>query len=267
MALNQLELKMEWRKENYMIGWRSGSMRIYGIFMLVAFLVLGSAVAVWSAEGDYDGTYAGTFTGDDQGYWVAIIDSGSESLFLLYSTVHNFGDGGYLEWAGESGTSANYYAYSELNNSLIDSVVDSSTGSVIGTWSNSTEGGTLSGAAMTSNDYAGTYSGTFSGDQSGTWSATIATDGYISGAMVLGGDSYSFRGGCHPEGYFSAVGEDESGDTFAVFARISGDSITGSWGSESGDSGSVTGSTSDATGGGDGGGGSGGCFIQSLISR
>ena len=48
----------------------------------------------WSAQSDYDGAYAGTYTGDDNGYWVAVADSTGTSAFLAWSTANDRGDAG-----------------------------------------------------------------------------------------------------------------------------------------------------------------------------
>lgn len=240
----------------------------FGIVFVSAVFLLGLVSAAWCAEGDYDGTYAGTFSGDDSGYWVGIINTGSDSLYLSYSTDTGNGDGGYVSWfaGGESGTVGNYYGWSEIYDSYIDAYIDSSDGSVTGDWSNSSSGdsGTFTGDEVTSISYAGSYSGSFSGDDSGDWSMTIASNGYITGTISPdSGGTYSYEGGCHPDGYIIVVGDDGSGTAFAMFGQISGSSISGEWISEDGYSGTV--SSSGGGGGGDGGGG--GCFIMSLAGE
>jgi hypothetical protein len=241
----------------------------YGVIFVAVLFLLGSVSTVWCAEGDYDGTYAGSFSGDDSGYWVGIIDTGSDSLYLSYSTASGEGDGGYVSWRGsaESGTVGNYYGWSVINDSYVDAFVDSSDGSVSGSWSNSSSGdsGTITGNEVTSISYAGSYSGTFSGDDSGNWSMTIASNGYVTGTISpASGGTHSFEGGCHPDGYIIVVGEDSTGVDFAVFGRVSGSSVSGEWITDDGYSGDVV--SSGGSNDGDGGGG-GGCFIMSLAGE
>lgn len=235
----------------------------FGIVIIAAVLLLGLASAAWCAEIDYDGTYAGTFTGDDSGYWVAVINSAGDSMFLSYSNSGD-GDGGYVTYYNETLTVGNYYGWSEVFNSYIDAYIDSSDGSVTGDWSNATESGTFSGDAVNSISYAGSYSGSFAGDDTGSWSMTIASNGHITGTISpSSGGTYSFEGGCHPNGYIVAVG-DSGGVAFAVFGQISGSSVTGGWESEDGYSGTIS---SSGSSGSSGGGGGSGCFIMSLIGE
>ncbi len=233
-----------------------------GIIALTVFFLSIFSLTAWCAQSDYDGIYAGTYAGGDNGYWVAIADSTDESAFLSYSTTNDTGDVGFLDWWGEAGGIGNYYTNStEIQDSWVDAYIDSADGSVDGTWGNIYSGdtGTLSGDELTSSAYAGTYSGTFSGDDSGTWTLTIASNGYVTGSMTpnSGGIGY-FEGGCHPAGFILVVGE-AGGDGFAVFGQISGSDINGSWISEDGSEGTIGTCSS-----GGGGGGGGGCFISIL---
>jgi len=236
----------------------------WGLVVAAVFLC-GVASTAWGAEADYHGTYAGTFEGDDNGVWVAVIGSSpSDGVYLSYSTDYGQGDGGYVHWDGEIGTIGNYYSTSLINGSYSEASVDSTDGTVSGNWKNLPEVGKLSGNRITSCDYEGNYTGTFRGDASGTWTMAIAANGYVTGVMVNDGSSYGFEGGCHPDGRVIVIGEDGYGDYFSVFGQISGSSISGSWTTESGDEGTFkTGSSSS----GGGGGGGGGCFILSLIGR
>jgi hypothetical protein len=230
-----------------------------GVVLIAVVFLAGLVSAAWCAEVDYDGTYAGTYSGDDSGYWVGIIDSGGDSLYLSYSTVDDEGDGGYVYYDGESGTVGSFHSWSEMNGSYASADIDSSGGSVSGTWSNSyaSTSGTITGSEVVSISHAGSYSGTFAGDDSGTWSMTIASNGYITGTISPeSGGSYTFEGGCHPDGYIVAVG-DSGGTAFAVFGRISGSSVTGGWESEDGYSGTIS----------SGGSSDGGCFIMSLVGE
>jgi hypothetical protein len=238
-----------------------------GIGIVAMVVLLGLASATWSLPADYDGTYYGTFSGDDGGVWVATVSYTGDTVFLSYSTSSDQGDGGYMTYWGESGTVGNYYTSSSvIQSSWVDAYIDSTDGSVNGSWGNSSSGdtGTLSGSAYTSCSYAGSYSGNFSGDDSGNWSMTVASNGHITGTMSpASGGTYSFEGGGHPDGYIIVVGEDGYGTDFAVFGQISGGTVSGEWVSDDGYSGTVS---SGGGGGGDGGGG-GGCFIMSLAGE
>ena len=241
---------------------------VFTLFFWTAF-VIGLALPAWSDESDYHGAYAGSYYGSgsgyDYGFWVAIAaPSSSDSVFLSYSQRDGFGDGGYLNYQGEAAGVGYYYSYSVINNSSIEADVNAS-GSVSGIWSNtySGESGTFSGNAITSSPQEGTYSGSLSGDATGTWSMTVASNGYITGTINVEGATSSFEGGAHPDGYMVAIGTDSYGDDFSVFGRISGSSASGSWYSNSGDAGAFT----TESGSGDGGGSGGGCFISSLTGK
>jgi hypothetical protein len=94
---------------------------------------------------------------------------------------------------------------------------------------------------------------------------TIAPNGHITGTMSpVNGGTYSFDGGCHPEGYIIVVGEGGFDTDFAVSGKISGGTVSGKWINEDGDSGSTVGT---GGGDGDGDGGGGGCFIMSLAGE
>lgn len=222
-------------------------------------LSMVTAGSVLGAVSDYYGTYAGTFSGDDSGYWVAVISADSKA-FLSYSTVYGAGDGGDIYYWAESGSTGEFYSYSVIQGAWIDPIyVDSTDGSVSGQWSNYTDGesGTFSGSKVTESSYAGSYSGSIAGDATGSWQMTVGSDGYITGSVTADGDTASFEGGVHPEGYFAAVGTIDYVD-FAVFGLISGSSVSGGWISDDGGEGTI--SSGGASGG--GGGGGGGCFIS-----
>ena len=242
--------------------------RVWAVFVFFfwAAFVIGLASPAWSDESDYHGTYAGRYEGPDYGYWVAVVaPSSSDSVFLSYSQRDSFGDGGYLNYQGETAGVGNYYSYSVINNSTIEADVTSS-GSVSGYWSNSysSESGAFSGNAITSSPQEGTYSGPLSGDATGTWSMTVGSDGYITGTINVEGTTSSFEGGAHPDGYMVAIGTDSYGYDFSVFGQISGSSASGSWYSDSGETGTFATGSGSSDGG---GGGSGGCFISSLAEK
>jgi hypothetical protein len=237
------------------------------LFVIFTAGCLWFAAPVWSAESDYYGTYAGDFSGDDSGYWVAIISSSpSDSVFLSYSTTYDMGDGGYIYYWGEYGEIGNYYSYSVINGTYIDAYINGATNSVGGEWSNSSEleNGTFTGNAITSCPQEGNYSGTIAGDATGTWSMTVHSNCYITGSVSLEEETASFEGGAHPDGYLVVIGTDSYGNDFSVYGEISGPSASGLWYSETGDAGTFD--TTGSGGGGSGGGG-GGCFIGSLVNK
>jgi hypothetical protein len=243
-----------------------------GQLFFVTLLIFGMTSSTWCAQSDYDGTYAGTFEGDDDGYWVARIDTIHDIYaFLSYSTNNETGDLGFLSWLGEAGGIGTYHTNStEIQDSWIDADINSADGSVNGSWGNihSGDNGTLEGDELTSSAYAGTYEGKFSGDDSGTWEMTITSNGYVYGTITSNsGGGGDFEGGCHPAGYVLLIGEADNGDGFAMFGKISGSDITGEWIAEDGSEGTIGPASNDDDGGGGGGGGGGGCFILSLINK
>ena len=236
-----------------------------GIGIVAVVFLLGLVSVAWSLPTDYDGTYYGTFSGDDSGIWVAVVSYSGDTVFLSYSNSSGEGDGGYMTYWGEAGTVGNYYTSSSvIQGSWVDAYIDSTDGSVSGDWGNSysSDTGTISGSAYTTCSYAGTYSGSFSGDDSGTWTMTIAANGYVTGTISPdSGGTASFEGGCHPDGHVIVVGEDSESVAFAFFGQISGSTVSGGWESEDGYSGTV------GSGGGGGDSGGGGCFIMSLAAE
>ncbi len=226
--------------------------------MAISMFTTGSALC---AESDYYGTYAGTYSGDDSGYWVAVI-SAADSVYLSYSTVTGYGDGGYIYYRAESGSTGEYYGWSAVQNTSIDPMyIDSTTGAGSGEWENYTygESGTFEGSKVTDSAYAGSYSGSIGGDVSGSWEMTIGSNGYITGTVTFEGATVSVEGGVHPAGYFAAVGTDPNNNDFSAYGQISGSSVSGGWISEDGSEGTISGG---GTGGGGDGGGDGGCFIS-----
>lgn len=236
----------------------------FGIVFVTVVFLLGLVSAAWSLPADYNGTYYGTFSGDDSGVWVAVVNYSGDTVFLSYSTSSGEGDGGYMAYYGEAGTVGNYYTGSSvIQGSWVDAYIDSTDGSVSGDWGNTyySEIGTISGSAYTTCSYAGTYSGRFSGDDSGSWTMTIAANGYVTGTISSdSGDTAFFEGGCHPDGHVIVVGEDSESVGFAFFGQISGSTVSGGWVSEDGYEGTV----GSGSGGDDGG---GGCFIMSLAGE
>ncbi|MGD8847161.1 MAG: hypothetical protein PVI54_16685, partial [Desulfobacteraceae bacterium] len=137
----------EARKKNY---------QLVGIGIVAIVVLLGLASTCWSSPTDYDGTYYGTFSGDDSGYWVVKVSYTGDTVFLFYSTSQSKGDVGIMTFKEESDTVGNYYTDgSYIQSNSVNVYIDSTDRSVTGEWGNegSSESGTLSGSAYTSCSY------------------------------------------------------------------------------------------------------------------
>ena len=211
------------------------------------------AASAWSAVADYEGAYSGAFSGDDNGIWIAIINSSGTVRFLTWSDVYDVVDGGEISIDG----SGNIFGYTEVNYSRITASINSS-GVVSGTWYyDSDNTGTLFGQKESQvSQYSGTYSGNFSGDDSGTWSVTADSSGYISGIIHTSDGDVSMEGGVNSEGKFIAYDDIGAG----IYGTISYGYVSGVWSNPYyGESGTFSGSISIEGVGGDSG--AGGCFI------
>lgn len=131
------------------------------VAVMAVLLTCGPVMPAQGADTDYFGTYAGTFAGDDQGYWVAVINSipFPDGVFLSYSTESGSGDGGYLNFESEVIPSGRYTSTSVMQASDIAAEIDASSGEVAGTWENINEAGTFFGERITSCPPEGAYSG------------------------------------------------------------------------------------------------------------
>jgi hypothetical protein len=198
------------------------------IFFIVYMLVsIGTVATTWGVEEDYDGVYAGTFSGDDNGVWVALIDSNSENIFLTHSTENGNADGGNPLFE-EYGGVGEFWGITQLYGTAIEGSINLANDSISGLWESIyDQSGSFTGSAVTSNAYEGSYSGTFEGDLTGTWSLTIDSDGYLTGSAIESGNTYPFIGGCHPDGYIIVFGEDDYASTYAASALITNGSISG----------------------------------------
>lgn len=236
--------------------------------ILVILFVLVSTTGIrqaWSAEEDYYGTYAGTFSGDDNGVWISVIDSETENLFLSYSTDSGLADGAETLFFDGTGDVGQLWGTVSLYATSIDLSINPEDDTVSGQWESDLYGnaGSLTGSRVSSNDYAGSYSGTFTGELSGTWSFEIDSDGYLTGSAVESDTSYPFVGACHPDGYVVVFDEFYS---IAASGQISGGSLSGTWYADQSVEGTFSGSAangdvataSDSDGG-------GGCFISQMI--
>jgi len=78
--------------------------------------------------------------------------------------------------------------------------------------------------------YQGNWAGSYTGGDNGTWSATIDSDGNVSGSATSNvfSQTYNLEGTVSSEGVFTAtVGSATSGATFT--GNIDGDNVTGTW--------------------------------------
>ncbi|MFW6237402.1 MAG: hypothetical protein ACOC3F_03365 [Desulfosudaceae bacterium] len=259
--------------------------RLLAGLLLAAVLLTGTVPAAWSAEADYDGNYAGTYSSDDNsenGYWVALIDSGGSSDFLSYSPGAGTGDTGTLDYRGEvtwGGDVAGQFKddATDLQGNLVIVLVDSDDGSVEGAWENNanSQTGTLVGDQLAAGAFSGDGSGSYDGDDTGTWTLDVGADGDITGTLSSdsSGDS-TFTGGYNRDGYILAAGPD-----YGVFMEISDSDVSGVWMADDDSEGTITGTINlvdnspadsgddnDSDGGG-GGGSSSGCFLHSLAGE
>lgn len=215
------------------------------------------------AVSDYAGLYSGTFSGGDSGIWISIIQSGGSAAFISWSYSLHQTDGTDGLSINDSGDISGWTE----NGAYLDIDVDSSSGTVTGTWAGGGNNGSLQGSqcdATALSALAGTYTGSISGDASGSFSVTAASSGYVSGSITVEGDTIPVEGGFDCDGNIILDASGEAGIKGTVFSN---GSISGSWYSYDGYTGSFSGSSSG--GGtsvdGDGGSGSGGpCFIQMI---
>ena len=89
--------------------WTKSRSRIARIILYLFFIFFAMASNSWCAQEDYDGVYAGTYSGDDNGAWMIGIDMNLGSKFFSYSTDQNQGDSGTsFNYEGEMGTIGTY---------------------------------------------------------------------------------------------------------------------------------------------------------------
>lgn len=250
---------------------KSGS-RISRSILYLFLIFIAMASNSWCVQEDYDGFYAGTYSGNDNGYWMVGIDMNLGALFWFYSTDINQGDAKTPNYVGEAGTIGNYSIAPSFNFAYqINIAIDSSDGSVTGTWSDtdSADSGTLIGTKIISGDYVdqyvGIYKGTYIGDASDDIVIRIKSNGEIngeiSGSVTIDGADYAFKNfWLNPDGYFQGDGDGPNDEEFGFWGKIIGKNISGWWYSVTDDSGTFTATISDD----DGGGGGGGCFIESV---
>ena len=229
------------------------------LYLFLIFFAMASNS--WCAQEDYDGLYAGTYSGDDNGVWMIGIDMNLGSFFWSYSTDTNQGDASSFNYLGEIGTIGRYTLPSTfLNAWQIDVEIDSSDGSVTGTWSDtdSDDSGILIATKIISSDYvdqyAGTYKGTYIGDNSGDLVVKIKSNGElygeITGSVTIDGDDYPFNqeAWLHPDGYFEGEGDGPNDEEFGFWGEINGVNMSGWWYSVTGESGTFTATISDNDG-------------------
>lgn len=258
------------------------------IFLVSMALMLVAAQAWGATLADYDGNYAGSYSGNDKGVWIALHDDANELHgFLMFSTDDNVADFGGLEDLGEKDGVREFGVETEIYGTGIDSFFTLDTGSVTGTWLNkeTEENGKITGELVTAIPFAGTYSGTFTGDTppeedikeikkisaessdiTGTWEMIVANDGVISGtataSSAYGTETITIVGGAHPDGYIIAVGlakEEEDEEPVAIFyGTVADRTASGSWLGEGGSIGTFTGTLETSSSGTN-------CFIGSVL--
>ena len=261
----------------------SGS-RIARIILCLSLIFIVMASNSWCAQEDYNGFYAGTYSGDDNGALMIAIDLNRGTKFWSYSTDRNQGDsaGSSLNYVGEIGTIGTYTLPSTYFNAYqITIEIDSSDGSVTGTWSDtdSDDSGNLFATEITSSayvdQYVGTYTGTYIGDNSGGLTITIKSNGEINGeingSVKIDGADYAFKNfWLNPDGYIQGDGDGPNDEEFGFWGKINGVNMSGWWYFVTDDSGTFTASiggddNDDGDGGSSGGGGGGGgCFISTM---
>jgi len=235
---------------------------------LLTFL-FGISTSVWAERSDYDGLYAGTYNGDDNGYWGAVIDSTTFTAgFIAWSTDFNRGDIVWLTAGGEVvGPAYKYYSGNTyIQHSSVTGYIHLDA-SVSGEWSNANSGhsGDIIGDKVTSTSFEDSYSGSFGGDDNGSWTLTISNDGGVTGTVVSNsGGQFSIEGVCHPSGWVFCIGTTPDRYPFGVFAKLNGSDISGWWTASDQSKGTLTSGTDNNDGGGGGGGGGGGCIISTI---
>jgi len=158
-------------------------MRKYSIKWIICIFVLflfGTSTYVSAAVEDYEGTYSGTYAGDDSGTWSSKSDSDGNGFAFTMSDETDTPDTGY----GTVDASGNFILIMD-GGSIVRGVIDFA-GGITGTWDNLSAGqsGVISGSRDAPSDIqalSGIYNGTYIGDDSGTWSATIDSEGDVSG--------------------------------------------------------------------------------------
>ena len=254
----------------------NGGSRIARIILCLSLIFFVMTSNSWCAQEDYNGFYAGTYSGDDNGAWMIAIDINLGIKFFSYSTDRNQGDGGSaFIYVGEVGTIGTYTQPSTYINAYqITIEIDSSDGSVTGTWSDtdSNDSGTLVATEVISSDfidqYVETYKGTYIGDNSGGLVITIKSSGEFiadfTGSVTIEGADYAFKNfWLIPDGYFQGDGDGPNDEEFVFWGKINGEKMSGWWYSVTDDSGTFTASIGGDDGnGGGGGGGGGGCFLS-----
>ena len=87
----------------------NGGSRIARTILCLSLIFFVMVSNSWCAQEDYNGFYAGTYSGDDNGAWMIAIDINQGIKFFSYSTDRNQGDGGSaFIYVGEVGTIGTY---------------------------------------------------------------------------------------------------------------------------------------------------------------
>lgn len=243
-----------------------GGIKKAGCILMMAFSILLFTATAWSAIADYVGVYYGTYTGTDDGHWIAIVEGSGDVGFLAWSTTNQIMDSDDGITIDDNG---NFSGLTDVGNWLSGTI--DGAGNVNGTWDRPGFNGTLTGQRFDPTtqvaQFVGNYNGTFTGDDDGTWTMTVNADAYVSCTISpSSGGNYSFDGGINPDGRFFLI--DQINFDVGVFGTVSGGVVNGVWSdSDTGESGTLTNQAGGGGGGGGGdtgGGGGGGCFISTL---
>lgn len=133
----------------------------WSMYLLVS-IFLGVSALAFAAVEDYQGTYSGTYLGDDSGTWSSKSDLLGNGFAFSMSDITDTPDVG----LGTVDAFGNLVLTLE-GGSTVSGVIDPA-GDVTGTWNNLITGqsGTFSGSRNVFSDIkalSGTYSGTYSG--------------------------------------------------------------------------------------------------------
>jgi hypothetical protein len=228
------------------------------IFSLILTFVSILSIPVLAAVEDYQGTYSGTYVGDDSGTWSSRSDSLGNGFAFTISNITDTPDVG----LGTVDATGNLVLTMD-GGSTVSGAIDPA-GDITGTWNNLITGqsGTFSGSRNVFSDIqalSGTYNGTYSGTDSGTWSATINSQGDVSGSSTSTVVTFQDSGSGIANSSGELVAEMIGGSILYGIIDSGNNTVQGVWYNPiTGDGGTLTGSKVVA-GSSDGGGG--GCFI------
>ena len=211
-----------------------------------------------AATEDYAGAYTCTFSGAISGIAIVHVDASGGLEGVIWSREDQTVD--YV--AGGAGVDADgIFSFVSFCGLYVEGSITPE-GVISGTWEYGYgQTGTFEGELDTGSPdaFAGSYSGTFSGDDSGTWSASISSDGLVTGELhsTANGSTAVHLGMVDSLGNVIMITENDISIKGSI--DTSG-RISGIW-TDRTYSGTFTNQSTGDSGGG-GGGGGGGCFIS-----